>query len=689
METKVQPPPRLLSGAALLFWGAMTNRPLTGLLLALIVEGANWTRFRWRFDDTACSRAWRLTMSIIFIAGALIWLDGERYTLFPRLLGWIPLVLLPLQFVQSYGTRDRMPLNSFSFFSEVRRARNRRLGLSESVINFNFGNPYFVATLIAASLGKNAEGAAFFPCLVLLCGWLVFSRMWGRPAAMVSLLLFAGLLGLTGQIGMRKLYNWAYELSSGDSAGNYTDLTVSKTMIGSLGKIKQSPEMLWRIKPLKGQPSPRLLRLASFNRYKGVVWRNDLPKPLPEAEDHFRELATMQIANGEPHHMMREMTREEVMAPLPAFHMRGATKAHAPFPLPGDAATLQEFQVDDFRVNPLGTVRILPVKSIIEGIIRWRDPESADIPPMPEADLDIPDIEMDAIQRVVDELGLRDLPTLEAKIGKLRTWFAQEFEYTRYLTISPPRPVQDRPSAIELFLTEGKSGHCEYFATASILLLRAADVPARYCVGYAVMERDFKRQEYVIRGTHAHAWARAWDESAQKWVDFDATPAGWLGAETVGEPQFQWLSDTYQRLKEDFFLWRNRPANRLAATIVMWMIGLGVLVFVSRRLWKSKLTIAEKAGPEHTGPSGARTPLNELERSATRLLGPRPAGVTFASWLSGLSFHKISPQKLGNALDLHQRMRFDPAPAPSESESRLRNLAADLEGEIHRAAAAT
>lgn len=690
METKVQPPPRLLLGAALLLWGAMTNRPLTGLFLALIVEGANWTRFRWNFDDTACSRAWRLTTSIMIIAGALIWLDGERYTLLPRLLGWLPLTLLPLQFVQSYGMRNRMPLNCFSFFSALHRARNRRLGLGESVIYFNFGNPFFIATLTASSLGKNAQEAIFFPCLGLLCGWLVFSRMRGRPFALVSLLLLGGVLGLTGQKGMRKFYNWAYERSSGGSGESHTDLTVSRTMIGSLGPIKQSSAMRWRIEPLQGQAVPRLLRLASFNRYQGVTWINDLPKPPPGAEDEFRTLATMELTEGKPHYMLREnMTREELLKPLPAFRMRGAAKAQAPIPLPGDAASVQQFQLDDIEINPLGTVRILPVKSIIEGVVRWKDDEAAEVPPLPDADLDIPTIEEEAILRVVEELGLRNLPTLEGKMARLGQWFAQEFEYTRYLTIRPPRTVHNRPSAIELFLTQGKRGHCEYFATASILLLRATGVPARYCVGYAVMERDIKREEYVVRGIHGHAWARAWDDSRQKWVDFDATPAGWLGAETGGQPQSQWLSDTYQRFKEDFFLWRNRPANRLAATIVMWVIGLGVLAYLSRCLWKSKLVIASTSGPSHPGPSGAKTPLHDLERTAARLLGPRPAGVTFAAWLTGLSIHNVSPRTLGRALDLHQRIRFDPAPQPAESESHLRTLAKDLESEIARAPTAT
>ncbi|MEK6232487.1 MAG: hypothetical protein N2A42_11610 [Luteolibacter sp.] len=131
METIVHPPPRLLLGATLLFWGAMSGHPLIGLAVALLIEGANWIRFRWDFNSVACSRAWRISMLLILIAGVLIWLDGDRYTALPKLIVWLPMLLLALQFVQSYGLSDRMPLNSFSFFSHLHRERNRRLGLGD------------------------------------------------------------------------------------------------------------------------------------------------------------------------------------------------------------------------------------------------------------------------------------------------------------------------------------------------------------------------------------------------------------------------------------------------------------------------------------------------------------------------------------------------------------------------------
>ncbi len=687
MESQVHTPPRLLIGSSLLFWGAITGNAVLGLVAAILVESANWIRFRWEFGDSACARAWRISMILMLIAGSLIWLDGDsstRYTALPGLMIWMPLLLFPLQFVQSYGTRDRMALNSFSFFSELHRQRNRRLGLSDSVINFNFGNLYLVAVITATSLGTHAHDKIFFPGLVLLVGWLVFSRVSIRPVAFCGLLLVAGAIGMAGQIGLRKAYQWVNNMGS-DGGYPSTDPTVNKTAIGSLGKLKQSSEMLWRLKPAEGRNAPRLIRLATYNRYLGVAWKNQLPEEFREEENLFRDLTVIGTVNDQPRFRTGgETIGEDILRELPLFSIRGAAEAGEPLPLPGDAATLQEFDLDGIEINPLGTVRIFPKKSIISGSVRWKDGATPDAAPWPEYDLEIPEIEQEIVEQVVADLALEDFPTAAAKVARIRQWFSSEFDYTRYLSIRPP--LNTRPSAVGIFLTESKRGHCEYFATAATLLLREAGVPARYCVGYSVMERDFDRAEFVIRGIHGHAWSRYWDGA--RWVDFDATPAGWLAMETGGEKKSQWLADTYQRLKEDFFLWRNRPKNRVAATAVMWLIGLSVLAFVLKRLWKSRIVVRKESPNPYSNSPTPRTPLHDLESPVRRILGDRPQGETFPMWLARLPGASIPDDRLSEAISLHQRLRFDPDPSLPGDHEQLSNLAKDLERRLRRSGAA-
>src|SRR5690606_15193994 len=107
-------PPRLLLGTSLLFWGGMTGRPVPGLVLALLVEGAHWTRIRWDFGERAFLRAWRLTVLLLAVVSVLILMDGARLDAMLRVFTWMPVILLPLQFVQSYGMSRTMGMATFS-----------------------------------------------------------------------------------------------------------------------------------------------------------------------------------------------------------------------------------------------------------------------------------------------------------------------------------------------------------------------------------------------------------------------------------------------------------------------------------------------------------------------------------------------------------------------------------------------
>lgn len=73
------------------------------------------------------------------------------------------------------------------------------------------------------------------------------------------------------------------------------------------------------------------------------------------------------------------------------------------------------------------------------------------------------------------------------------------------------------------FLTESDTGYCVHFATAAVVLLRAADIPARYVTGYMV-EAEAGEKTKVTAG-NAHAWAEYYVSALDTWVVLEATPA--------------------------------------------------------------------------------------------------------------------------------------------------------------------
>lgn len=654
----------------------MTDRPFIGLLIALVVEARHWTRIRWEFDDSAYLRAWQFSTISTAMVAVLIWLDGDHSMALLNLLSWLALLLFPLQFVQNYGMRDSMPLETFSFLAKRRRMRNERLGLIGDSVYFNYGNIFFLATMISAAAGSKADSWIFLPGLVLLTGWMLLGSGSSKIRSLAPVLIMAGGLALAGQIGLKKLADWIGR-GGGDGEEQFNP-NFNYTQIGSKGTIQQSSDIVWRIRPEALSRSPLLLRTATFNFFFGSTWQNQRM-----SATGFNELSSTLIGE-DSYYLLREGTAVESLAGLAAFNLRGAVSDKSPLPLPGDAVGMRNIEADGIESNSLGTVRIRPKFPIIDGAVFWNggtNPESA---PQPTDDLQIPPSERDVIRSSVDRLRLRDEMDLQLKLARLRSWFHNEFRYTRDLTIQKP-PIQQQkdghkaPTALAQFLTDVQAGHCEYFATATTLMLREIGIQARYTVGYAVMENDLKRGGFVIRGTHAHAWCRLWDETTGRWIDFDPTPPDWLATVSQQPSAMQSFYDFVKRLREDSFIWRNDPSNQLAVSIIIGSVGIIFSFFIIRRLWLSKRQIHSTISSGDYHGAVVRTPLHNLEIPARKHLGPRPPGQPFAVWLARLRPSLPDAQLLDEAIALHQQLRFDPVPPPHDHRERLETLARQLE----------
>lgn len=112
----------------------------------------------------------------------------------------------------------------------------------------------------------------------------------------------------------------------------------------------------------------------------------------------------------------------------------------------------------------------------------------------------------------------------DAKVAALKTWFDQRYDYEFGSTFSGEQdPLTE-------FLREKDHGHCELFASAGTLLLRAEGIPARYTTGFLCLERSPIRERlWVARNRSAHAWIEAYHPQ-RGWEVVEFTPAGGLPA---------------------------------------------------------------------------------------------------------------------------------------------------------------
>lgn len=74
---------------------------------------------------------------------------------------------------------------------------------------------------------------------------------------------------------------------------------------------------------------------------------------------------------------------------------------------------------------------------------------------------------------------------------------------------------------VRWFLTEQDAGYCVHYASAAVVLLRAAGIPARYTTGYMVNKTG---PSVTVRADQAHAWAEYWAEGLG-WMILEATPS--------------------------------------------------------------------------------------------------------------------------------------------------------------------
>ena len=97
--------------------------------------------------------------------------------------------------------------------------------------------------------------------------------------------------------------------------------------------------------------------------------------------------------------------------------------------------------------------------------------------------------------------------------------FLRSFRYTRDL------PATARETSLEYFLFQRRAGHCAYFSTAMVVLLRAAGIEARNVNGFLGGEWNEFGGYLAITQNQAHSWVEVWFPE-YGWVTFDPTPAG-------------------------------------------------------------------------------------------------------------------------------------------------------------------
>ncbi|MEI6414331.1 MAG: transglutaminase-like domain-containing protein [Pseudomonadota bacterium] len=614
-------------GLALLFWGLTTGYWGIASLLALVLEAPRWTAWRWSLQDTEFNRF--VDFTLVLLIGTLLYVinrgGGGQGVPILELLRWLPLIFWPLVAVQEHSRQGSVAFKSL--FYSLRRSRH--LIASQ---RFDVGLIYWLICLLAASMDA---GVWFFPGAATLTLWILWPLRrpgarwgWGLQILAGGILAFGIAQGL--QILQDQVEDWALMFYSDWFADR--DPFRQQTRLGEIGSLKASSQVLFRVWPAAGTEIPLRLRQTSFNVFFDGTWRNRRPA--------LKSLVP--FGEGD----------EWILAPpgnMPQ-HVRIAfalDRGRGLLPLPLGTQRLGHLPAAQIEADILGAVRISEGPGLVL-FDAWYGDRGHDAPPQAD-DLAVPANERPALAKTLAAWKLTDSDAATAA-ERIRVFFDREFTYS--LTL----PVRQDPALTPLgdFLLKSHQGHCEYFASAAVLLLRSLGIPARYASGFSVQEYQPWDGAYWVRRRHAHAWALMWD--GERWRDLDPTPALWAGWEDQWAGQWQSLGDLWGYTALVWSEWRWTAREMRAEDFLPWLLILlsGLLAW---RLWRKERLVTATSPAKNLAPPPPPTPFDAILEHLETRYGTRPTGEPLRNWLTRIGYFADDPD-IPWLWRRHQQIRF-------------------------------
>jgi hypothetical protein len=677
--------PPLLLGTVLVFWGWQTGFLVPGVLMGIILEASRLIHARWDFTDEEFARIWKFCAVILMGAGVYAFTANEGPSEFrgffhsPNFLThrnagvvtarttmsvfrWFPMIFFSFALAQSYATREAVPMHTISIVLSHWRKTARKLGVPAPISRtFNFSYPFFALCLFSAST-HSTDDTTFFWGFCVLVAWALWSQRSPRYALALWAAVLAAVMVLSffGQRGIGQFQSYLGNLNPqwlGIFARHRFDPTQSQTEIGRLGRIKTSPKIVIRLEAPDGTP-PQRLREAAYRSFRGRTWyaemtENDFSRVSPETNETSFPLLDKETAKS-----------VKIACYLPG--------GKALLPLPKGVARLEHLLAYNVWKSPLGAV-LEEGPGLVVFDALYGPGAIMDSPP-DDADVFLQEREEPALKQIAAELHLQG-QNLDQALLTLARFFSSQFTYSTWF--EQDRSTHRNETPMTRFLLRTRSGHCEYFATAAVLLLREIKIPSRYAVGYAVHEGS--GQSYVVRQRDGHAWCLAWDERRRTWREFDPTPAAWVAIDAQQVTLLQRISDLWARVSFEIskFRWGQSQVREylLLAIIPVLALLLYQIIFRRRGRWSKKRTLATENSEVWPG---LDSEFYQLElKLAERGLG-RQTSETLSRWLERVADNESLAEikaPLRELLALHYRYRFDPLGLSATDRKKLRQEA--------------
>jgi hypothetical protein len=717
--------PPLLLLVTLAFWGWLTDFFAAGVVMGALLESARFTRFRWELDDADFTRIWSFcvllnaTLAIYVFTtnddggGAGGFFRGNDAALNAanagaataiRFFRWLPMSMFAFVAAQFFNTRPTVPLTAVSL---VLRRRRRQGDDSLASQYHNISYPYFVVCLFAAGIGANNGSQWYFWGLCLLVAWALWTirptryraAVWFAAGAVVVAVGFAEMSLINRAQQAIQNYNaqWLALFFHGR-----TDPLQSQTSMGRIGELKLSPRIAIWLEPREVGRAPTYLREASYRSYmpRRMTWyaggnlswnQGSLVGEASAALNNF------EMIQGEPDDstwvLLPKKTNQLDAINIACYLNGWSHELQAPeglLPLPSGTARLENTPAALIMKKNANGAALASGRGLMIFDARYGPGATFDAPPDVNGtnrfDLGIPTNEIPALKQVVAEMNLATNLTHAQILQAIEHFFFEKFTYSVWQ--SRERGPLTNATPLTRFLLTKRSGHCEFFASATVLLLRQLNIPARYAVGYYVHET--RGTGYVVRERDAHAWCLVWNDQTRSWEDLDTTPLTWVDVESKRSAFGLWFYDARSWMGLQFAKFRWRQAH--LQQYIFWSLVPVMLVLLYHIIFRRRGKLAtdrrnHKAAEKIVWP-GLDSEFYQLEKNLGTRGVPRQTGEALSDWLErALTEPALTAVRanLRELLNLHYRHRFDPQGLGAQEREVLRQKAKACLDELLRA----
>lgn len=174
-------------------------------------------------------------------------------------------------------------------------------------------------------------------------------------------------------------------------------------------------------------------------------------------------------------------------------------------------------------------------------------------------------------------------------------------------TLDLPAPPSDR-DVVDYFLFDLRKGYCDYYATAMVVLARAAGLPARLVIGYASGTYDQANARTIVTQADAHSWAEIYFPG-YGWIEFEPT----AGRPAIERPDKAPLAEIPKEW-QDIQMGKGFP-DILSKIGRVWWLGVVLPMLMGIACWWVDILWLRRLSPAEAG----ATLYRQLTRHGRRL----------------------------------------------------------------------